>query len=210
MSSRHLNLSQQREQVLHGDVVPQLPLAMAQLQCRVQGGDVVSCFPLFYFELLEPAGNDSTFVDGAEHGLGNRGCLTDELAIRSPSPDELSRQLTMFHGQIHRFFYWTLDDDGATYFEARFSRDGRSGSGDAENGRPLVSGHSGDLRQRLFDVHDVVERVHPEAAPEIGTRVRDALMQFDDAGDPIRYSLIAVLDDPGDEDEVRAWLVRMS
>jgi transcriptional regulator with XRE-family HTH domain len=30
----------------------------------------------------------------------------------------------------------------------------------AENGRPLVSGHSGDLRQRLLDVYDVVERVY--------------------------------------------------
>lgn len=30
----------------------------------------------------------------------------------------------------------------------------------AENGRPLVSGHSGDLRQRLLDVYEVVERVY--------------------------------------------------
>ena len=30
----------------------------------------------------------------------------------------------------------------------------------AENGRPLVSGHSGDLRQRLLDAHDLVERVY--------------------------------------------------
>lgn len=30
----------------------------------------------------------------------------------------------------------------------------------AENGRPVVSGHSGDLRQRLLQVHDVVERVY--------------------------------------------------
>jgi hypothetical protein len=29
-----------------------------------------------------------------------------------------------------------------------------------ENGRPLVSGHSGDLRERLISMHDVVERVH--------------------------------------------------
>jgi len=30
----------------------------------------------------------------------------------------------------------------------------------AENGRSLVSGHSGDLRQRLAAVHDLVERVY--------------------------------------------------
>ena len=30
----------------------------------------------------------------------------------------------------------------------------------AENGRPLISGHSGELRRRLVEVHDLVERVH--------------------------------------------------
>jgi hypothetical protein len=30
----------------------------------------------------------------------------------------------------------------------------------AENGRPLVSGHSGDLRQRLVAIHDLVERIY--------------------------------------------------
>ena len=35
-------------------------------------------------------------------------------------------------------------------------------------------------------------------------------MQFDDAGDPVRYSLFAVLDDPADEGEVRAWLARIA
>jgi len=33
------------------------------------------------------------------------------------APDELTRQLTMFHDQIDRFFFWTLDDDGVAYFE---------------------------------------------------------------------------------------------
>ena len=31
-------------------------------------------------------------------------------------PDELTRQLTMLHDQIDRFFFWTLTDEGATYF----------------------------------------------------------------------------------------------
>ncbi len=30
----------------------------------------------------------------------------------------------------------------------------------AENGRPLIGGHSGDLQRRLIDVHGVVERIH--------------------------------------------------
>jgi hypothetical protein len=30
----------------------------------------------------------------------------------------------------------------------------------AENGRPLVSGHSGDLRERLVETHDLIERVY--------------------------------------------------
>lgn len=32
-------------------------------------------------------------------------------------PDELSRQLTMLHDQIDRFFFWALTDEGGAYFE---------------------------------------------------------------------------------------------
>lgn len=31
-------------------------------------------------------------------------------------PEELSRQLTVLHGQIDRFFYWALANEGAAYF----------------------------------------------------------------------------------------------
>jgi uncharacterized protein (TIGR04255 family) len=31
-------------------------------------------------------------------------------------PGELSRQITMFHDQIDRFFYWSMTEDGAEYF----------------------------------------------------------------------------------------------
>lgn len=31
-------------------------------------------------------------------------------------PQELSRQVTMLHDQIDRFFYWAMTDDGAEYF----------------------------------------------------------------------------------------------
>jgi hypothetical protein len=39
---------------------------------------------------------------------------------------------------------------------------------------------------------------------------RDVLLQFDDSRKPPRYSLIAVLEDPADEADVRAWLARVS
>ena len=45
---------------------------------------------------------------------------------------------------------------------------------------------------------------------EIAACVRDVLMQFDDSGDDVLYSLIAVLDNPSDQAEVRAWLARVS
>lgn len=37
----------------------------------------------------------------------------------------------------------------------------------AEHGRPLVGGHSGDLRQRLGGLHDLVQRVHMMARGNI-------------------------------------------
>jgi hypothetical protein len=43
----------------------------------------------------------------------------------------------------------------------------------------------------------------------ITARLRDVLMQFDDTPTSTRVSLFAVLDDAGDEDEVRTWLVEV-
>ena len=43
----------------------------------------------------------------------------------------------------------------------------------------------------------------------IGARVRDVLMQFEE-GEPVRYSLFAVLDNADDEDDVRAWLAQVA
>ena len=37
-------------------------------------------------------------------------------APQSFEPDELSRQLTMLHDQIDRFFYWSSAPGGADYF----------------------------------------------------------------------------------------------
>lgn len=44
---------------------------------------------------------------------------------------------------------------------------------------------------------------------ETGARVRDVLMQFEE-GEPVRYSLFAVLDNADDESDVRAWLARVA
>jgi transcriptional regulator with XRE-family HTH domain len=65
----------------------------------------------------------------------------------------------------------------------------------AEKGRPLVSGHSGDLLQRLVAVHDLVERVHLlaggdngrtrtllETPPVGGRSAVDELLESGDAG----------------------------
>jgi uncharacterized protein (TIGR04255 family) len=45
--------------------------------------------------------------------------LDIDLFVEAPQPfdpSELSRQLTMLHDQIDRFFFWALAEDGATYF----------------------------------------------------------------------------------------------
>jgi hypothetical protein len=70
--------------------------------------------------------------------------------------------------------------------------------------RPAVPNELVPLAQRISK--EVARNEHREMAP----RVRDVLMQFDDSGDPVLYSLFAVLDDPDDEAEVRAWLGRVS
>lgn len=70
--------------------------------------------------------------------------------------------------------------------------------------RPAVPNHLVPLAQRISK--EVTRPKHRA----IGARVRDVLMQFDDTSEPIRYSLMAVLDDPVDESEVRAWLGRVA
>lgn len=45
--------------------------------------------------------------------------LDIDLFVEAPQPfdaEELSRQLTMLHDQIDRFFFWALAPEGATYF----------------------------------------------------------------------------------------------
>lgn len=73
----------------------------------------------------------------------------------------------------------------------------------AENGRPLISGHSGDLGQRLVEIHDLVERVYllvdrdPErTASALATAPpgrSSAVEELKAIGDPSR-AYLAVLD----------------
>lgn len=70
--------------------------------------------------------------------------------------------------------------------------------------RPAVPNHLVPLAQRIS--REVARPKHRE----IGARVRDVLMQFDDTDEPVRYSLIAVLDDAADATEVRAWPGRVA
>lgn len=52
--------------------------------------------------------------------LQNPAFLLDiDLFVDAPQrfdPEELSRQVTILHDQIDRFFFWAVADDGATYF----------------------------------------------------------------------------------------------
>jgi transcriptional regulator with XRE-family HTH domain len=74
----------------------------------------------------------------------------------------------------------------------------------AENGRPLVSGHSGDLRQRIVEAHDLIERVYvlverdPERTAAIlatapATDRRSAMEELRDTGD-VGQAYLAALD----------------
>jgi hypothetical protein len=65
--------------------------------------------------------------------------------------------------------------------------------------RPTVPDHLVPLAKRIST--EVARPKHRQ----IEARVRDVLMQFDD-GDPVRYSLFAILEDANDEEDVRAWL----
>jgi transcriptional regulator with XRE-family HTH domain len=73
----------------------------------------------------------------------------------------------------------------------------------AENGRPLMSGHSGNLRQRLVEVHDLIERVYLLAERDLGrtaailatapgTGRRSAVDEIRETGDPGRAYLAAL------------------
>lgn len=63
------------------------------------------------------------------------------------------------------------------------------------------------------DLVPLARRISQEVAHgehrAIGVQVRDVLMQFGE-GRPPRYSLFAMLDDPADEADVRAWLARVA
>jgi len=73
----------------------------------------------------------------------------------------------------------------------------------AESGRPLVSGHSGNLRQRLVEAHDLIERVFvlvnrdPERTATIlatapGPGRHSAVEELRETGDPGRAYLAAL------------------
>ena len=66
--------------------------------------------------------------------------------------------------------------------------------------RPAVPNGLMPLARRIAEVVDARRR------RAVGERARDVLMEFDDSTEPPRFSLIAVLDDPADEDAVRVWL----
>lgn len=70
--------------------------------------------------------------------------------------------------------------------------------------RPAVPETLFPLARRISDA------VSQRRRRPVAHRVRDVLMQFDDTTEPPGYSLVAVLDDPEDEDAVRVWLAEIA
>jgi hypothetical protein len=66
--------------------------------------------------------------------------------------------------------------------------------------RPAVPPHLMSLARQIAVVV-TARRNRPRGAP-----VRDVLMQFDEAANPTRFSLYAIVENDADEDGVRSWL----
>jgi len=99
----------------------------------------------------------------------------------------------------------TVSDAGATRRNLSFARrQGFTTWLGLRYDRPAVPNHLLPLAQRICK--EVARPKHRT----IAARVRDVLMQFDDTGNPVRYSLFAILEDPADEAETRSWLARVS
>ena len=65
--------------------------------------------------------------------------------------------------------------------------------------RPAVPLHLVTLARRISD-EVATRRNHSTVA-----RVRDVLMQFDDEAQPVRFSLLALLDSDADQEKARVW-----
>jgi hypothetical protein len=70
--------------------------------------------------------------------------------------------------------------------------------------RPAVPPELLPLARKIADI------VSAKRNRPVGTRVRDVLFQCDEETNPVRFSLFAVLDDPGNEDAVREWLAEIA
>lgn len=66
--------------------------------------------------------------------------------------------------------------------------------------RPAVPDHLVDLAR------DIAKRCAGRSGRPTGEQVHDVLMQFDDAADPARVALFAVVTDDADKDTIRTWL----
>ncbi len=119
------------------------------------------------------------------------------IEVPSPSPQtipRLQRVIREVRGRTGWSARRLADVVGSTHTTIR----------QAENGRPLMSGHSGDLRQRLLGLHDIVERVYilagndPERTATIlltgpASTGRSAIDELRATGDPGR-AYVAALD----------------
>ena len=114
--------------------------------------------------------------------------LPAPLARPSPGVQRIVRQLREWTGWSARRLAEVVGTSHTTILSV-------------ENGRPLVGGHSGDLRDRLTDAHAVIERVHLLAGrdPDMLTRLLEtappggtaAIVELE-AGEPGRAYLAAL------------------
>lgn len=70
----------------------------------------------------------NTIVPGAIPAQPQRSAYLIDLDVFVEAPQpfdaaELSRQVTVFHDQIDRFFFWTMTDEGAEHFGCEVHRD---------------------------------------------------------------------------------------
>jgi uncharacterized protein (TIGR04255 family) len=70
---------------------------------------------------------DNTVIPGAVPVKPQRAAYLIDLDVFVEAPQrfdpvELSRQVTLFHDQIDRFFFWTMTDEGADYFGCEVHR----------------------------------------------------------------------------------------
>jgi hypothetical protein len=117
--------------------------------------------------------------------------LTDEEFVKSASPRTL----------VSAAVLTALKAEGVATYEPAFSRRRAFTIWLGKRyDRPAVP------PQLVSLAREIANKVTARRNRPRGARVRDVLMQFDEAGNPTRFSLFAVLENEADEHDARSWL----